>query len=217
VTVKALALRAVVVGLALVVLAGTAGAATKPPATKWIDKRSGYSIVLPPKWYPIPRGTSAIKQEIAYLKSHKQAGLAGAYSAILKSPASLAELKTYAFQAFLWPPLGSPIPTEVSLQIVPGKRVYKAADLPAIGAAYANALSAGKGSKITVPKRIKLAAGPAEFITGIVPNGGGVSTGLELYIFAHGKRVYVLGFKIDAGVLSQAKVFRSIADNFAFL
>jgi hypothetical protein len=189
----------------------------RPTATKWIDRPYGYSVTLPAKWYVIPRSTSVIKREIAYLENHKQASLASAYSAILKSPVSLSELKAYRFQAFLWPPLNSPIPTEVSIQVVPAKKVYKASDLPAIGATYANALSSNKGSKITVPKRVKLAAGPAEFIEGTIPNGQGVSTGLALYILSHGKRVYVLSLKIDAHVLSQAKVFKSIAEHFAFL
>src|SRR5205085_258947 len=113
---------------------------------------------------PIPRSTSVIKKEIAYLKAHKQGSLAGAYSAILKSPTSLSELKIYRFQAFLWPPLNSLVPTEVSLQIVPGKRTYRAADLPAIAATYTRALSSNKGSKITVPRRIELPAGTAELI-----------------------------------------------------
>jgi hypothetical protein len=215
--VKVLRLKLALTGLAVALLAGTAAAANKPTQTRWIDKPMGYSITLPAKWYVIPRSTTLIKQEIAYLKKQKQASLASAYSAILKSTVSLSELKIYRFQAFLWPPLNSLVPTEVSLQIVQGKKVYKASDLPAIGAYYANALSSGKGSKITVPKTIKLPAGSAEFITGTVPNGGGVSTGLELYILAHGKRAYVISCKIDANVLSQATVFRSIAENFAFL
>jgi hypothetical protein len=204
-------------GIAFALLGGTAAAAPKPTATKWIDKPFGYSIILPAKWYVIPRSTSAIKQEIAYLEKHKNASLASAYTAILKSPASLSELKAYRFQAFLWPPLSSPIPTEVSIQVVKGQRAYKASDLPAIGATYASALSSNKGSKITVPKTLELPAGPAAFIEGTVPNGNGVSTGLQLYILSHGKRVYVLSFKIDAGALSQATVFKSIAQHFEFL
>jgi hypothetical protein len=197
-------------------LATGASATTTPTATQWKDKTYGYSITLPAKWYVIPRTTSAIEQEITYLKARKQSSLAGAYSAMLKSSASLSELKAYRFQAFLWPPLNSLVPTEVSVQIVTGTHAYTASDLPALGATYANALSANKGSKITVPKRISLPAGPAEFIEGTTPSGG-VSTGLELYILVHGKRAYVLSFTIDAKVLTQATVFGSIAEHFAFL
>jgi len=59
-------------------------------------------------------------------------------------------------------------------------------------------------------------AGPAELTEGTTPSGG-LSTGLELYILAHGKRAYVLSFTIDAKVLTQGTVFGSIAEHFAFL
>src|SRR5713101_8405406 len=115
---KALRWDGVALSFAVALLLATgASAATTPTATQWKDTSYGYSITLPAKWYVIPRTTSAIKQEITYLKARKQSSLAGAYSAMLKSSASLSELKAYRFQAFLWPPLNSLVPTEVSVQI----------------------------------------------------------------------------------------------------
>jgi hypothetical protein len=210
-------LRTVVSALAVLALtASAASAASGPTATKWIDKPDGYSIILPPKWYVIPRTTAEIQKLIAQLKAQKQTSLAGAYKAILESSESKAELKDYRFQAFLWPPLASLVPTELSLQVVSGTRTYTAKDLPAIAATYANAFSGNKGAKITVPKKVQLGAGPAERIDGTIPSGQ-ATTGLELYLFVHGKRIYALSFKIDAGVLAKATVFHSIADHFAFV
>ena len=53
-------------------------------------------------------------------------------------------------------------------------------------------------SKITVPKRVTLPAGPAELIAGTIPAGGGLSNGIELYLIPHGRRVYELSFQIDS-------------------
>lgn len=206
------ALAAVTASLLLV---GTAAGAT-PAATKWVDKPAGFSVILPAKWYPVPRTVAAVKATIAALKKQKNPNLATAYGFFLTANGKQ-ELKAYAFQAFYFNgPTNDPVPIEVSIQIVKSKRAYTVADLTTAGKTYANALASNKGSKITVPKRIKLPAGPAEYITGVVPNGGGVSTGLELYLLTHGKRLYALSFKIDAQVLAQAKVFRSIAEHFAW-
>jgi hypothetical protein len=202
---------------ACLLLAGAAAAATTPTETKWNDKADGFSVILPAKWYAVPRTVAAVNQTIALLKKQKKTDLATAYSFYLTANGKQ-ELKTYVFQAFLFDgPTMDPVPIVISIQVVPGKNPYKPADLPAAGKAYANALASNKGAKITVPALIKLPEGQAEFITGTVPNGGGISTGLELYILTHGKRLYVLSFKINATVLSQAKVFRSIAENFRFL
>ncbi len=203
--------------VATLLLAGSASAATTPTETKWIDKADGFSVILPAKWYPVPRTVTAVTQTIALLKKQKNTDLATAYGFYLTANGK-AELKAYVFQAFLFNgPTNDPVPIVVSIQVVKGKSVYTSADLATAGKAYANALSSNKGAKITVPSLIKLPEGQAEFITGTVPNGGGVSTGLELYLLVHGKRLYALSFKIDAAVLSQAKVFRSIAENFRFV
>jgi hypothetical protein len=207
----------VVLLAACLLLAGAASAATTPVSTKWNVKQFGFSIILPPKWYAVPRTVTAVNQTIAALKKQKKTDLATAYGFYLTANGKT-ELKAYVFQAFLFDgPTTDPVPIVVSIQVVTGTRAYTAADLTAAGKAYANELASTKGAKITVPARIKLPAGQSEFITGAVPNGGGVSTGLELYILGHGKRLYVLSFKINAAVLSQAKVFRAIAEHFAFL
>ena len=202
---------------ACLLLAGAAAAATTPISTKWNVKQYGFSIILPPKWYAVPRTVTAVNQTIAALKKQKKTDLATAYGFYLTANGKT-ELKAYVFQAFLFDgPTMDPVPIVVSIQVVGSKSAYKPADLTTAGKLYANELASTKGAKITRPALIKLPEGQAEFITGTVPNGNGVSTGLELYILVHGKRLYVLSFKIDAAILSQAKVFRSIAEHFAFL
>ena len=209
-------MRLVVAGLlATLVLAGAATAAT-PTQTKWIDRRDGFSIILPAKWFAVPRTVKAVDATIAALKKQKQPDLAKAYSFFLTANGK-AELKAYAFQAFYFNgPTSDPVPIEVSIQIVRAKKPYTSANLAAAGKAYANALASTSGAKIAVPSALKLPAGPAELIKGSVPNGGGVRTGVELYLLVHGARLYALSFKIDAAVLSQATVFRSIAEHFAW-
>ena len=202
---------------ASLLLAGAAAAATTPISTKWNVKQYGFSIILPPKWYAVPRTVTAVNQTIAALKKQKKTDLATAYGFYLTANGKT-EVKAYKFQAFYFNgPTMDPVPIVVSIQVVGSKRAYKPADLTTAGKLYANELASNKGAKITRPALIKLPEGQAEFITGTVPNGNGVSTGLELYILVHGKRLYVLSFKIDAAILSQAKVFRSIAEHFAFL
>ncbi|HZO98314.1 MAG TPA: hypothetical protein VFB42_13190 [Gaiellaceae bacterium] len=211
------ALRPMLAAAAAASLALAAGAgAAPPPAQKWIDKPDGFSVVLPPRWYPVPRTVAAVKATIAAARKAKRADLAAAYGFFL-TPAGKRELEAYSFQAFYFNgPTSDPVPIELSIQIVRARRAYTAADLRTAGRTYARALAANKGARISAPKRIELPAGPAQYVVGTVPNGGGVSTGLELYILAHGKRLYVLSFKIDARVLAQAKVFRSIAEHFAW-
>jgi hypothetical protein len=202
---------------AALLLAAGAAASTMPPASKFNDKANGYSIIVPAKWYPVPRTVAAINQTIAQLKKQKKTDLATAYSFYLTAPGK-AELKAYVFQAFYFNgPTMDPVPIQVSIQIAKGPRPYKASDLTSAGAAYANALKSNNGAKVTAPKRISLHAGPTEFVTGTIPRGSGVTSGFELYLLVHSGKLYVLNFEIDARVLSQAKVFRSIAGHFAFL
>lgn len=198
------------------VLAAAASAATTPTETKWIDKKDGFSIILPPKWYPVPRTTTAVQQTIAQLKKQKKTALANEYSFYL-SAFGKTQLRDYVFQAFLdIAPSTDPIYPQVAVQ-KDTRRIYKPADLSTAGRAYASALAQHKGAKITVPKKIALPAGPAEFITGTVPAGPGLADGFELYLLVHGGKLYALKFDIDAVALKQAKVFRSIATHFRFL
>lgn len=204
----------------LVVALGAAGApraATTPSVTRWIDAQDGYSITLPDDWHVIPRTTSAIRQEITSLKAAKNASLADAFASILASPLDVSELGKYRFQAFLWPPLDSLVPTEVSLQVVANAR-FSTTELPAIGETYAHSL-AGPGATVEGPTRLRLSAGPSEFVEATIANGGSVHTGVELYIFVHDARVYTLSFGIGASLLHAAGVapaLRSIADAFSF-
>jgi hypothetical protein len=202
--------------LAALVLASAATAAAPTP-TRWIDKKDGFSIVLPPKWYPVPRTTAAVKQTIAVLKKQKKTGLANAYSFYLTAFGKT-QLKAFAFQAFLdISPSNDPIVPQVAVQVSKATKPYKASDLAAAGRTYAASLAQNKGAKVTAPKQISLAEGPAQFITGTVPAGSGLADGFELYLLVHGGKLYVLKFDIDAVALAQAKVFRSIAENFRFL
>jgi hypothetical protein len=200
---------------ASLVLAAGAGAAT-PPAQKWIDKPDGFSVILPAKWYVVPRTTKAVQQTIAALKKQKKTAVANEYGFYLTA-FGRQQLKDFVFQAFLdISPSTDPIPPQFAVQLTKGSKPYKPSDLTAAGRAYASSLAQNKGAKISVPKRITLPAGPAEFLTGKVPAGTGLADGFELYLLVHGGKLYALKFDIDAVALAQAKVFRSIAEHVAW-
>jgi len=161
-----------------------------------------------------PAHSALIKQAVSALKREKNTSLASAYNSLLVSPQSLQELTLYRFQAFLWPPLDSPIPTEVDLKIVSGK--YTTATLATDAKGFAESLSGVKvgGDHASDPR-----AGRSEFFEGTVANGGGVTTGLEFYFFAHKNRLYILSFEARGQLLRQARiaaVLRSIAADFSF-
>ena len=201
--------------LGALVLAASASAAT-PTQTKWIDKKDGFSVILPPKWYPVPRTVAAVNQTIAALKKQKKTALASEYS-FYTTAYGKQQLKAFVFQAFLdISPSTDPIYPQFAVQVNKATK-YKQSDLPAAGRAYASSLAQNKGAKISVPKKITLPEGPAQFLTGTVPAGTGLADGFELYLMIHEGKLYALKFDIDAQVLSQAKVFRSIAENFRFV
>ena len=202
--------------LAALVLPAVASGA-KPTETKWIDKRDGFSVILPPKWYAVPRTVSAVKQTVASLKKQKRTALANEYSFYLTAFGKT-QLKAFVFQAFYdIAPSTDPISPQFAVQISKGAKPYTAADLPAAGRAYASSLAQHKGAKISVPKRIGLPVGPAQFVTGTVPAGTRLADGFELYLLVHKGKLYALKFDIDATALRQAKVFRSIAEHLAWV
>jgi hypothetical protein len=207
-------------------LAAVAVAATPPKTTKgttYASQSGGYALTVPATWKLIPRTVPQIKSAIAALKKQKKSkaeatALAGTLQSIIDSPAGVNGLKAYVIQAFAWPTdPNTPILTEASLGIVKTSRAYTKKDLPAIGAEYANSISANKGSKVLVPKIVTLPAGPAEFIEATVPAGTGLQNGIELYLIPHGKRLYELSFQVDGTLLAQATLFTSIAQKFKFL
>jgi hypothetical protein len=201
--------------LATLVLAGAASAAA-PTETKWIDKKDGFSILLPPKWYAVPRTPAAVKQTIALLKKQKKTAVASEYAFYLTAFGKT-QLKSYVFQAFLdIAPSNDPIYPQVAVQVSKGAKPYRAADLAVAGRTYAASIARNKGAKVAAPKHIELPAGPAEFVTGTVPAGTGLADGFELYLLIHRGKLYALKFDIDAVALSQAKVFRSIAQHVAW-
>jgi hypothetical protein len=207
--------------LVAVCTAATAAATANIPSTTYVDKTDGFAITVPTTWKLVPRSTAALAAAIAALKKTKkpeQLALASTYSSIGATASGRTGLTAYRFQAFAWPPdITTPLLTEVSLGVVKTSRAYGSADLTPLGDEYANALAANTGSRILVPKTVRLPAGNAEFVEGTIPAGnGGLATGVELYLIPHGKRVYELSFQIDARGLSQAKLFTSIADHFAF-
>jgi hypothetical protein len=204
-----------IVALAAAALVAGAGAAKNLPSTTYVDKTGGYEITIPTQWQTIPRNVATIKAIIAQLKKKKSTvDLADAYQQILSSSAGKSGLKTYVFQAFDWPASpDTPIPTEVSVAITKVKQALTDKDLPAIGAEYANELAANPGSKIRVPKVVKLPSGKAEYIIGTIP-AGSYTNGLELYLIPHGKRLYTIAFQIDARALAEAHLFSSIAQLF---
>jgi hypothetical protein len=193
-----------------------AASAAKPTQTKWVDRRDGFSVILPNKWHAVPRTVAAVQRTVADLKRQKRTALANEYSFYLTA-AGKAQLKAFAFQAFLdIAPSRDPIAPQFAVQITKGSRPYTTADLARAGQAYASSLGQHKGAKISVPKRISLPAGPAQFVTGTVPAAPGLADGFELYLLVHKGKLYALKFDIDARVLAQAKVFRSIATHFAW-
>ena len=201
--------------LAALAFAAAAGGAT-PAATKWVDKKDGFSVILPAKWKAVPRTVTAVKQTIAELKRQKKAALASEYSFYLTAPGK-AQLKAYVFQAFLdISPSTDPIAPQFAVQVTKGTRPYTVADLAAAGRVYASSLAQHKGAKIGAPKRMSLPAGPAQFVTGTVPAAPGLADGFELYLLIHKGKLYALKFDIDARALGQANVFRSIAQHFAW-
>jgi hypothetical protein len=194
-----------------------AASAAKPVETKWVDRRDGFSVILPAKWYAVPRTVTAVEQTIASLKRQKKTALANEYSFYLTA-AGKAQLKAFVFQAFLdIAPSKDPIAPQLAVQVAKGSKPYTTADLAGAGRAYASSLAQHKGAKISAPKRISLPAGPAQFVTGTVPAAPGLAEGFELYLLIHKGKLYALKFDIDARVLSQAKVFRSIAEHLAWV
>jgi hypothetical protein len=175
-------------------------------------------MILPAKWYPVPRTVKAVQQTIALLKKQKKAALASEYGFYLTA-AGKSQLKAFIFQAFLdISPSTDPIAPQVSVQVTKGTKPYTTTDLAAAGNTFAGAITSGnKGAKVTVPKRVSLPEGPAELITGTIPAGTGISRGIELYLLIHKGKLYVLDFEIDASILSSATVFRSIAENVRWL
>jgi hypothetical protein len=207
------------VGLAALLVAlafPLAASAAKPIETKWIDRRDGFSVILPAKWHAVPRTVAAVKQTIAGLKQQKKTALANEYGFYLTA-AGKSQLKAFVFQAFLdIAPSNDPIAPQFAVQVVKGAKPYTRADLGSAGRAYASSLAQHKNAKISVPKRISLPTGPAQFVTGTVPAAPNLGDGFELYLLVHKGKLYALKFDIDARALSQAKVFRSIAEHFAW-
>jgi len=206
----------IAVAAAALLAAGASG--KNQPSTTYVDKPAGYQISIPTTWKLVPRTVPQVQALVAQLKKKKQTALASTYSSIIASAGGRSGLKAYRFQAFDWPLSGAtPLLTEVAVGVVKTTRVYGPSSLPAIGAEYASSLAANKGSKIIVPKRVTLPAGPAELIEGTIPAGTGLSNGIELYLVPHGKRLYEISFQIDARFLNVATLFTSIAQHFKFV
>ena len=203
------------VALALV---GAGAAAKNVPGTTYVDRAKGYAITIPRTWQLIPRTQADVKALIAKLRKNKRTSLANFYSTILATEAGRSGIKSYRFQAFDWPgSLNQPVPVEVSLGITTSKKPITAKDLPSIGAVFANAFAANKGSKVTAPKTVSLPVGKAEVVEATIPVGGGVTNGAKLYLIPHGKTLYELSFQIEASQLDGATLFTSIANNFKFV
>src|ERR1700694_4924490 len=99
---------------ACLLLTGAASAATTPTATKWNVRSYGFSMILPAKWYPVPRTVKAVQQTIANYKKQKKTALASEYSFYLTA-AGKSQLQAFAFQAFLdISPSTNPLPPQVS-------------------------------------------------------------------------------------------------------
>lgn len=207
--------------LALAV-AGASSAATAPKTTKeakYIDAQDGFSIILPPDWYAVPRSVTLIQATIKEAKKEKLKGIPTAYSFYLTA-AGKQQLKAYAFQAFVNVyPSTIPIIPQVAIQISAPKKPYKASQLKGAGFTFASVLAQNKGSKVAEPVATKLPEGAAEFFTASIPVGQGLDDDASLYLLIHGGKLYVLKFDIASADLtaSATKAFRSIAENFRFV
>lgn len=199
----------------MLVVCASAGAANQP-ATTYLDKPAGFRITVPNTWQPVPRTLAGVKALIKQLDNKKQTELASLYSSLISSAAGRSELTNFAFQAFLYPPI-STIQTDVSVGIARTPTAYGVKDLPSLADTFAKEFATTKGSKIMKPKVVTLPAGPAALIEGTAPAGGGLSSGLELYLIPHGKLLYELSFNTDARALSSATIFTEIARLFAFV
>jgi hypothetical protein len=211
---------ATVLAAAIVAVPVTLAAAPpkNQPSTIYVDQSGGYRITVPRTWQVMPPSVAAVKQTITRLEKQKKTELAAFYSDQIKTAAGRKELSTFRFRAFRWPLLPSPVPTDVSLSITPIAKKYKQADLPAIGASFAKNLRT-PGATVAAPEMLKLKAGPAALITGTVPLPKpytGVKTGFSLVLLLRPGKLYMLSFRIDSAVASQAKVFAAITSLFRF-
>lgn len=209
---------ALVSALAGVVLAaaGAASAATAPKATKWIDSKDGFSIILPSAWYPVPRTVAGVQAMITKYK--KTPGVPTAYRYYLTA-AGKQELKDYVFQAFVnvYPSTDPVIPV-ISIQISTSKPPYKASELTEAADTFGSVLASNKGAKVSAPQTLKFSEGTTELLTATIPVAKGLSEGTELYLIIHGGKLYVLKFVIDATALkSFESTFKAIAENFRFV
>ena len=195
-----------------------AGNGANVPSTTYADKAGGYTITIPKNWELVPRTVAGVKALAAKLEKKKStADLGNYYLTLIATPEQRQQLSLYRFQAFDWPAsLSQPVPVEVSVGAVLDKSVITAKRLPSIGAVYANSFKSNQGSKVMGPKTVRLPVGLAELVEAVVPNGGGVSTGVDLLLIPRGKVLYLLSFQIEASQLASATLFTSIAQNFKF-
>jgi hypothetical protein len=207
----------VLVGALALLVASTAGAANVA-GTTYVDKGGGYSITIPKNWQLVPRTVPKVKALAARLAKKKStADLGKFYMQLISTAQGRRDLTAYRFQAFDWPAsLSQPIPVEASVGVVVGKKAYGPKDLPAIGAVFANAFASNKGAKVTTPRTVALPVGQASLVEAVIPVGGGVANGVELYLIPRGKLLYELSFQIESSQLPYAKLFTSIAEHFKF-
>jgi hypothetical protein len=207
---------------AVVVLAGLAlvpaASAATPAWRGYVVANHGFKIVVPPKWYAVPRTVSAVKQTIALAKKEKKTGPAEEYSFYLTA-AGQQQLKDYVFQAFLDVyPSTDPIIPQVAVEVSKPKTPYKASDLKAAAITFGSALASNKGAKVGAPKVVKLPEGTAELLTASIPVGTGLSDATQLYLLIHSGKLYVVKFDVDAAAFTKGaeSVFATIAANVAW-
>jgi hypothetical protein len=212
---------------AALVLAGGTGAATatstqtgkKLPSTTYVDKKNGYRITVPTKWKVVPPHEPTVKKIAAQYKKQKQAKLAQAYLAFVSTPNGKAELKSFMFRAFLWPPLPSPVPTDVSVRWDKVSGNYRQQDLPRIAASFAKQFKT-PGTSVGQPQLQKFPAGQAAVISGIAPLPkayGNVKSAFTVVLFLRPGKLYTLAFRIDSRAAKDAFIFQSITQNFRFV
>jgi hypothetical protein len=214
----ALVAAVLVVAAAVSLVAANAAPTKDQPSTIYVDKAGGYRITVPRTWQVVPPSATLVKQLVTQLKKQKKAELAAAYSEMIATAAGRKELSMFRFRAFRWPLAPSPVPTDVTVSIQAIPRRYKEADLPQIGASFAQNLRT-PGAKVAAPQLVKLPAGRAAVITGTVPlpkQYGGIATGFTLMLLLRPGKLYLLSFRIDSRAAADAKLFVSIANLFRF-
>ena len=187
---------------------GVANAA-KAPWVTLVDKPEGFELTVPKSVFLVPNSVAKVRSIINQLEAQKQSQIAHVYSTIINST----NVTLFVFEAFIYSPSASIQPT-VTLAVGRTPAVNTVKDVATTAEAVARGYAA-KGAKILDSKVVTLPAGLAAFVELSVATGASAAL-VEIYVVAHGRRLYELSFATDASTRSDATTFTAIARQFAF-